>query len=324
MNYSGILSVNKDAGYTSFQIVAWVRRGSGERKVGHAGTLDPAATGVLVVCLGQAVRVSEYLMELPKVYRAHIALGMATDTYDAEGKPTFVGDFGNITEQQLREALQSFIGPIQQTPPAFSAVKVRGQPAHRLARKGQLPVLKPRPVRVDRIELLQFQPPLLELEVACGKGTYIRTLAHDLGQRLGCGAHLAGLTRTRVGPFTLDSAVTLAELEGALQDGTWPSLLLPIDYGLIALPAVTLDIEDEKDIRHGCPLPANVSAFAPLGEPVPAQRCRAYAEDGSLVAIISYDSRADVWRPDKVFAPSEKPVWHNKESQTKPNLRIRP
>ncbi|MBI2914101.1 MAG: tRNA pseudouridine(55) synthase TruB [Chloroflexi bacterium] len=305
---SGILNVDKPAGYTSFQVVALVRRGSGVRKVGHAGTLDPAATGVLVVCLGQAARVSEYLMELPKVYRAGITLGTATDTYDGEGKPTFTADFSGISEGQLMAALSSFVGSIEQTPPAFSAVKVRGQPAYRLARRGQQPLLKPRPARIDRIEVLRFQAPLVELQVECGKGTYIRSLAHDLGQRLGCGAHLSGLTRTRVGPFTLDSAVTLAELEEALAEGTWPSLLLPIDCGLIALPAVTLDMEDEKDIRHGCPLSAGQSALAPPSGPVAGQRCRAYGEDGSLVAVITYDSRADVWRPEKVFAPSEKAI----------------
>lgn len=303
MNAAGILNLNKDADLTSFQVVALVRKGSGMRKVGHAGTLDPTATGILLICLGQAVRVSEYLMELPKVYRAHIVLGTATDTYDSEGQPTSTGDFTGVTEELVRAALQRFVGLIQQIPPSFSAVKVRGQPAHRLARKGQQPTLKPRPARIDRIELLGFDPPLVEVEVECGKGTYIRTLAHDLGQRLGCGAHLGSLIRTRVGPFTLDSAVTLPELQQAFHDGTWRDLRLPIDYGLVDLPAVTLDYEDEKDIRHGCPLFANLSAFAPLGEPVPGQRCRAYAEDGSFVAVIIYDGEARLWRPEKVFAP---------------------
>ncbi len=321
---TGILNVNKDADWTSFRVVALVRRGSGERKVGHAGTLDPAATGVLLVCLGQAVRVSEYLMELPKVYRAQIVLGMATDTYDAEGRPTSTGDFAAITEQALEAALQSFVGLIQQVPPSFSAIKVAGQPAHRLARKGQQPVLKARPARIDRIELLRFQPPTVEVEVECGKGTYIRSLAHDLGQHLGCGAHLAGLTRRRVGPFTLDSAVTMAQLEEALRDGTWPDLLLPIDYGLTNLPAVTLDYEDEKDVRHGCPLAAGLAAFAPLGEPAPNQRCRAYAEDGSFVAVIAYDGQARLWRPEKVFSPSRPAQVTGEEPQLGPNLLIHP
>lgn len=303
MNAAGILNINKAADLTSFQVVALVRKGSGVRKVGHAGTLDPTATGVLLVCLGQAVRVSQYLMELPKTYRAHIVLGTATDTYDREGRPTASGDYSGVSEALLRATLQRFLGPIQQVPPAFSAVKVRGQPAHRLVRKGLQPTLKPRPARIDRIELLGFDPPLVEIEVECGKGTYIRTLAHDLGQQLGCGAHLGGLTRTRVGPFNLDSAISLPELERAFGDGTWRDLRLPIDYGLIDLPAVTLDCEDEKDIRHGCPLFANLSAFAPLGEPVSGQRCRAYGEDGSLAAIVVYDGEALLWRPEKVFAP---------------------
>lgn len=299
----GILNISKEAGWTSFQVVALVRKGSGIRRVGHAGALDPTATGILLVCLGQAVRVSEYLMDLPKAYRAQILLGTATDTYDAEGQPTSTGDFTSVTEEQVRSTLERFVGPIQQIPPIFSAVKVGGQPAHRLARRGQQPGLKPRPARIDRIKLLHFDPPLVEIDVECGKGTYIRTLAHDLGQHLGCGAHLCGLIRMRVGPFTLDAAVGLADLQQAFHDGNWRELLLPIDYGLAHLPAVTLDYEDEKEIRHGGPLFRDLSAFVPSGEPVPGQRCRAYAEGGSFVAIIVYDGEARLWRPEKVFAP---------------------
>ncbi|HEU4758729.1 MAG TPA: tRNA pseudouridine(55) synthase TruB [Dehalococcoidia bacterium] len=301
MTASGILNIDKEAGWTSFQVVAMVRKGSGVRKVGHAGTLDPSASGVLLVCLGQAVRVSEYLMELAKVYRARIALGVATDTYDTEGQPVATGDYSGVTEAHVREALARFVGSVQQLPPVYSAVKVGGQPAYRLARRGQPVVLKPRTARIDRIELLAFEPPLVELEVECGKGMYVRTLAHDLGQQLGCGAHLAGLVRTRVGPFSLDAAASLTALRQALLDGSWPDLLSPIDYGLLHLPALTLDCEDEKDVRHGCSvtldagsLPAGVAAEG-------GQRCRAYGEDGSLVAVLIYDEKTLMWRPEKVF-----------------------
>ncbi len=303
MSACGILSVDKEAGWTSFGVVALVRKGSGVRKAGHAGTLDPAATGVLLVCLGQAVRVSEYLMELPKVYRAQIVLGTATDTYDGEGQPTFTGDFSGVREEQLKAALSEFVGRIQQVPPSFSAVKVGGQPAHRLARQGRPVELRPRPARIDRIDLLRFQPPLVEVEVECGKGTYIRSLAHDLGQRLGCGAHLGGLTRTRVGPFTVESSVSVAQLGEAFDDGGWPELLLPMDAGLGDFPAVTLEYEEEKDVRHGCALTADAPAFAQLREAAPGRRCRGYAEDGSFVAVLTYDGDARLWRPEKVFAP---------------------
>ena len=302
MKPSGILNIDKSVGWTSFQVVALVRKGSGVRKVGHAGTLDPAASGVLLVCLNQAVRISQYLMELPKLYRARIVLGVTTDTYDAEGQTLATGDFTSVTEGHLRAALQHFVGPIQQIPPSFSAIKVGGQPAYRLARKGQQLALKPRPVRIDHIELLRFEPPLIELEVKCGKGTYIRSLAHDLGQHLGCGAHLNGLIRTLVGPFTLDSALALPEIEEALETGAWRNLLLPLDYGLADLPAITLEHENEMSIRHGCPLLAD-AVPTPQAEPFAPLRCRAYSKDGSLLAIVVYDDKAHQWRPEKVFAP---------------------
>ena len=302
MTTSGILNVDKEAGWTSFQVVAMVRKGTGVRKVGHAGTLDPSASGVLVVGLGQGVRVTEYVMEQPKVYRARIELGVATDTYDTEGQPVARGDYAGVTESDVREALAGFIGSVQQVPPVYSAVKVGGQPAYRLARQGKPVVLKARTARIDRIELLAFQPPLVALEVECGKGTYLRSLAHDVGQQLGCGAHLAGLVRTRVGPFTLDTAVSMAALRQALLDDSWRDLLSPIDYGLVHLPALTLDYEDEKDVRHGCAVALDPGS-PPAGVPQEAgQRCRAYGEDGSLVAVLAYDAKTVMWRPEKVFA----------------------
>lgn len=302
MTRSGILNVNKEPGWTSFQVVALVRNGSGIRKVGHAGTLDPAATGVLLVCLGQATRVSEYLMELPKTYQAQIVLGIATDTYDADGRPLSTGDFTGITEDRLSAALLRFVGDIQQVPPSFSAVKVGGQPAHRLARKGQQPTLKARSRRIDSIDLLSFAPPVVEIEVHCGKGTYIRSLAHDLGRHLGCGAHLGSLTRTQVGPFSLDIAITLSELQQALGNGTWKAHLLPIDSGLANIPSLTLKDDDARSIRHGRPLLAD-GYPALLTDPAIGPRYRAYGEDGSFLAILAQDSESHLWRPEKVFTP---------------------
>ncbi len=302
MTTSGILNVDKEVGWTSFQVVALVRKGTGVRKVGHAGTLDPCASGVLLLGLGQGVRITEYLMEQAKVYRARIDLGVVTDTYDAEGRTLARGDYSLVTEAGLREALGQYVGSVQQVPPVYSAVKVGGQPAYRLARQGKPVILKARTARIDRIELLTFQPPLVQLEVECGKGTYLRSLAHDLGQQLGCGAHLAGLVRTRVGPFSLDAAVSLAALREALLDGSWHDLLSPIDYGLLHLAALTLDCEDEKDVRHGCSVTLDPGSL-PAGVPLqPGQRCRAYGEDGSLVAVLIYDETTLMWRPEKVFA----------------------
>ena len=296
----GILNVNKPSGPTSFDIIRLVRKGTGVRKAGHAGTLDPMASGVLLVLVGQAVRVSEYLMDLPKTYRAIIRLGVSTDTYDAEGTPSHEPRAVDASKEELEAALASFVGEIDQTPPAYSAVKVAGQPAHRLARKGAPVALASRRARIDRIELLRFDSPDVEIEVECGKGTYIRSLAHDLGEALGCGGHLAALERTRVGPFSVDSARSLDELERAFKAGDWAALLLPMDCGLIHLPAITLHIEDEKDIRHGQAVRIDQECLVgvPLAD---GGQYRAYAEDGGLVGLIRYEAETGMWRPRKVF-----------------------
>ena len=281
-------------------MIRLVRKGGGVKKAGHAGTLDPLASGVLLVLLGQAVRISEYLMDLPKTYGATVRLGVATDTYDSEGTTTQVAESGGVSREDVARALTAFVGEIEQTPPVFSAVKVKGEPAYRLARKGADVVLKPRPARIDRIELLRFDAPDVEIEVECGKGTYIRSLAHDLGQALGCGAHLAGLQRTRVGPFAVDSAVSLEELQRAFESGDWRDLVLPMDCGLTHLPAITLHIEDEKDIRHGQAVSIDEDRLVGIGVE-DGRVYRAYAEDGGLVALVTYDGVVGVWRARKVF-----------------------
>ena len=309
MDVSGILNVDKAVGPTSFQVVGMVRRLSGVKRVGHAGTLDPMAGGVLLVCLGQAARVSEYLMELRKTYRATVRLGVSTTTYDAEGEVVREGECGGVSREEVEEALAGFVGEIMQAPPAYSAVKVGGERAYKRARRGEDVAPAPRRAVVYSIDVLRFaqtgarpgDPPHVEIEVECGKGTYIRSLAHDLGEKLGCGAHLSALTRTRVGPFKIEDAIGMAELEEAFERGGWAEQLLPLDYGLIHMPQITLHIEDEKDIRHG----QSVTIDEDRTEGIPAKTdgmlCRAYAEDGSLVAIIRYDAPSGMWRARKVF-----------------------
>jgi tRNA pseudouridine55 synthase len=300
---NGILNVNKPTGPTSFDIIRLVRKGTGIRKAGHAGTLDPMASGVLLVLLEQAARISEYLMDLPKTYCATVRLGVSTDTYDAEGAPTHEARLVEVTRTDVNAALEAFVGEIEQTPPAYSAIKVKGQPAHRLARRGAAVTLAARPTRIDRIELLRFEPPDVEIDVECGKGTYIRSLAQDLGQALGCGAHLAALVRTRVGPFSVESATDVPDLERAFESGEWRRSLLPIDRGLTHLPAITLHIADEKDIRHGQAVRIDEDRLAvvPL---VDGGQYRTYAEDGGLVGIIRYEGETGLWRPHKVFEPA--------------------
>jgi tRNA pseudouridine55 synthase len=239
-------------------------------------------------------------MDLRKTYRASVRLGISTTTYDAEGEVTATADASSVTEATVREALAGFVGEIQQTPPTYSAVKVSGQPAYKMARKGQPVELKARPQQVHRIDVLRYEAPEVEIEVECGKGTYIRSLAHDLGQALGCGAHLAALCRTRVGTFNVEDAITREELERAFEDGTWTEHVQPMDCGLLALPAITLHIEDEKDVRHGQAVQIDEERLVGL-QVSPGLECRAYAEDGSLVGIIVFDGASEMWRPRKVF-----------------------
>ena len=298
---SGILNINKPRGPTSFDIVRAVRRGTGEKRVGHAGTLDPAASGVLLILLGQASRITEYLMDLPKVYRAVVRLGVATTTYDAEGEVTARNKV-SVSERRLRDVLIEFVGEIQQTPPTYSALKIEGQPAYRLARRGEALEMKPRPVRVYGVDLLTFDAPDAEIEVECGRGTYIRSLAHDIGQALGCGAHLAALERTRIGPFTVEHALPMDDIAADFADGTWREYVQPMDGGLINLPALTVPIEDEKDLRHGQAVDLDTDTAGRLSECPDRLEARGYAEDGSLIGILRYDAAIAMWRPRKIFA----------------------
>ncbi len=294
----GILNVNKPAGITSYGVVARVKRLSGERRVGHAGTLDPGATGVLPVCLGKATRLVEYLGATPKTYRAVIVLGAATDTYDAGGAILQRGDPSGIDRDKLEAALARFGGAISQTPPMYSALKHHGRPLYRLARSGISVERKSRTVTIHRLDILDCQLPEVSLEIECSKGTYIRSLAHDLGQALGCGAYLKTLARTAYGPFNIDAAVPLSRLEESFRDGSWERLVYPLDYVLRDLPAAFIDETAAKAIRNGNIL-TPASFILPGGSS--GSRCRAYAPDGRFLGILRYIPDKQVWRPEKLF-----------------------
>jgi tRNA pseudouridine55 synthase len=289
----GILNVDKPAGITSFGVVAAVRRASGEKRVGHAGTLDPDATGVLPVCLGKATRVVEYLGEAGKSYRATVRLGASTDTHDASGAVTREQDPSGITEQDAAAALAAFRGPIRQTPPMFSALKTAGRPLYALAREGKTVARQSRAVTIHRLELTGWDPPDLTLEIDCSKGTYVRSLAHDLGEALGCGAHLKGLVRTRVGGFSLEGAVSLERAVEAFKSGGGAALLAPIDSVLGDLDAVTLTEAELDAVRKGQPLARELEGAGMLR--------RAYGPDGAFAAILHRDKETGLWRPRKVF-----------------------
>ncbi len=292
---SGILNVKKPCGRTSFGVVAVVKRLSGERRVGHAGTLDPSASGVLPVCLGQGTRIVEFLAEASKVYRAEIELGVVTDTYDATGRIISREEPPLISREQLDGILDSFRGVIKQVPPMFSALKYHGRPLYALARSGIIVPRKKRLANIYRCELIEYQPPLLVLEVECGKGTYIRSLAHDLGQLLGCGACLKGLVRKRCGPFTIEGAISLPELERAFHYGYWRHFLYPLDSVLTGWQAVVIGSEKGAAMKMGQPLTVT-------GAPPDAgERFRAYNLDGSFLGVLKFDAQKGEWQPDKVF-----------------------
>ena len=295
----GILNINKPTGRTSFSIVSLVKRLSGERRVGHAGTLDPLASGVLPVCLGQGTRVVQFLMNSTKSYRAQIKLGVTTDTYDASGQVTRQEDPSGITLEQIESALTPFRGLIQQIPPEYSAVKYRGRPLYQWARAGIKVERQSRPAKIHRLELLDFKPPVVTIEVECGKGTYIRSLAHDFGQALGCGASLKSLVRLRCGPFDIRDAVSVPELEEAFHHGYWSQLVYPIDTVLSHWAAVVVSDDTGRVIRNGSPLVLDKDSSLTL--PPAEKRCRVYTPDGHFIGVLHFDPEKGQWQPEKVF-----------------------
>jgi tRNA pseudouridine55 synthase len=292
----GLLNINKPSGPTSHDVVSAVRRGTGERRVGHAGTLDPLAEGVLVLALGKATRLLEYLAGSDKRYRAEVRLGITTDTYDIQGEVVAerpVPGPGDLTPDTVCDVLQSqFSGGILQRPPVYSALKVGGKAAYARARAGEEVELQPRPITIHAVDLLKLDSPDLTLDVHCGPGTYVRSLAHDLGQALGPGATLTGLTRVASGTFRLEDAVPLDALQAAFEDGTWSQHLLSADLALAGTPQVRLDEVGYEHLRNGRAIPA---------QDISMGLARAYAPDGRFVAVLLGDPSGGAWRPKKVF-----------------------
>ncbi|HLZ21853.1 MAG TPA: tRNA pseudouridine(55) synthase TruB [Ktedonobacterales bacterium] len=297
----GIFILNKAAGMTSHDVVARVRRLTHQKRVGHAGTLDPAATGVLPVCLGQATRVAEYLSESGKAYRATIRFGVVTDTYDAEGSVVRTGPVA-VTEEQIAAALPSFLGEQMQAPPVYSAIKRGGQPLYKLARAGQEVTVELRPIVIYILRIVAWASPDLTLDVECGKGTYIRSLAYDLGERLGPGAHLAALVRTRSGPFTLKQSITLEALEIALANGSWRNSLYAADEALLERRAAILGPANTARVRNGQLLRFDDAARpVDLLPPTDGELLRAYSTDGLFLGILRWEAGAGAWHPHKVL-----------------------
>jgi len=288
---SGVLVVDKPIGMTSHDVVQIIRKGSNIRRAGHTGTLDPRASGVLVVLIGPAVRLSEYVSASDKRYQAVIMLGTTTDTYDADGKTTSSSPV-NITEEQFDTELQKFVGQIEQVPPPYSAVKVHGQKAYDMARRGEVVELEPRIINVYNLELLEWAPPEVVIDVYCSSGTYVRSLVNDLGARLGCGATLTGLRRTKSGRFTLRDAVPLRKLNEAFSDGSWYQYLIPAADALADWPMVELNDHEVDSIKHGIRIPAADDK---------QKKVCGVSGQGELVALLELDEEKMEWQPRKVF-----------------------
>lgn len=304
---SGFLNIDKPAGITSFEVVRRVRHAARTRKVGHAGTLDPLATGVLPIALGAATRLVDELVGATKSYAGTVRLGVETDTYDAEGSVTAEVDASRLDATQVAEALSAFVGEQEQVPPAYSAIKRDGVPAYRAARRGDDVVLEPRRIVVHALRLMALQPAGRAMdaliEVDCGKGFYVRSLAHDLGAALGeVGGHVTQLRRTRVGPFEARSAVPLDEAVGRLETEDADEverLVHAPDVVLTSWPALVLGRESVAELRLGRVVRPAVSAVVRAGGE--AERVRCYGPDGVLVGLARGGGAPGSWQPIRVF-----------------------
>lgn len=291
----GIFIIDKAPGMTSHDVVARVRRIIRQKRVGHAGTLDPMATGVLPVVVGRATRLVEYLAEADKAYRATVRLGATSDTYDREGVITSVAGAVMPSRDEIERALDGFRGKIEQVPPMHSALKVGGQKLYELARQGIEVERKARSVTISRLEIEAYLPPYLQLFVECSKGTYIRSLAFDLGEKLGMGALLDGLERTRVGGFMVEDAITLEGLEVAFGEGTWQESLKPPESILVGWRIYDLDEDAEKAILQG------KAVVIEGADGVEGTTAAVRGRDGGLRAVVEWNSAEKMWQPRKVF-----------------------
>ena len=269
-----------------------------QKKVGHGGTMDPLARGVLPICLGQATRLMEYVVGGRKRYLMAVKLGATTTTYDAEGAVVRTGDPSGLTPEVVESTLQSFTGLIHQTPPMYSAIKVKGQRLFKLARAGIEVHREARPVQVHNITIVDFAPPMLVLEVESGKGVYMRSLAHDLGETLGCGAYVSELERLSCGGFRAEEAVTPEQLqEASAGPEGWRRYLYPVDWIMRDLKSISVGPQAERFLRHG----QTINLGQPAAEAGYLEPFRAYSADGRFLAVVRFDRATHTWKPDKVF-----------------------
>ncbi len=302
----GIINIYKEAGYTSFDVVAKLRGILKERRIGHTGTLDPQATGVLPVCVGKATKLCELLLDKEKAYEAVMLLGVTTDTEDMTGN-ALSETKARVTEEEVRAAAEKFIGVYGQIPPMYSALKVDGKRLYELAREGKEIERKPRQVEIFENTPLFFEKDeegfvkTVTFRVRCSKGTYIRSLLRDMGEFLGCGACMKSLVRTQAGAFFIESALTLAEVEQARDEGRLSEVVLPIDSFLTKYPAVHVIPEFEKYLYNGNQL--TVGMLSEQQNPSDGEGFRVYDTTGKLVGLYLYRADRKQLQPEKMFLP---------------------
>ncbi|HZK23846.1 MAG TPA: tRNA pseudouridine(55) synthase TruB [Oscillospiraceae bacterium] len=289
---NGIINLLKPPGMTSHHVVSALRRLTGIRKIGHTGTLDPGAAGVLPICIGQATRVAEYVLTMDKTYRAELTLGTATDTEDAAGQVIDEKTVPPLDFNQVKTLLLDFTGPRQQIPPMYSAVRVHGQKLYQLARRGETVTRKARAINIYQLQLLQLYPQKILFDVSCSRGTYIRTLCREIAEALDTVGHMSFLVRTRVGPYHLDQTYTLEECASLQAANELTTALLPLDSALEQLLPYNVTAEDAEKIQNG-----RVLKFTDL--PPEGTLMRVYGPGGELLAISSVEN--STVRPQKVF-----------------------
>lgn len=288
----GIINVLKPPGMTSHDVVNVIRRLTGVRRTGHTGTLDPGAAGVLPVCVGKATRVSEYVLQMDKSYRAELSLGRATDTEDAAGKTTLEKPVPPLTMIDFAAVLQEFQGESTQIPPMYSAVKIGGKKLYELARQGQVIEREPRNITIYQIKLLDAYQQSVLFDVTCSRGTYVRTLCREIAEKLGTVGHMSFLLRTHVGPFHIDDAWTFEELTAKQEAGRLQETLLPLDTALKHLSKIIVSEEQAVHVKNGKAIPLEAAGDD-------QQRVRLYDALGNFLAIASIDK--EKIKPEKVF-----------------------
>jgi len=299
--YHGIINVYKEAGFTSHDVVAKLRGISKQKKIGHTGTLDPDAVGVLPVCLGSGTKVCDMLTDRTKEYVARLQLGLVTDTQDTSGKILEEREV-TVNRDEVLAAIASFVGEQEQIPPMYSALKINGKKLYELAREGKEVERKARPVTVYEIEVLKEAHPEYEIKVVCSKGTYIRTLCHDIGQKLGCGGVMAHLTRTGVGEFRIEETYTLTQLQALADEGRLEQAVVPVEKLFENLPALKVRPEGEKPLQNGNQLKQRevFGGRQPL-QFSDGEQFRIYNGEGVFCGIYQYEDRRKLLCPVKMF-----------------------